>query len=192
MKNVVRLSVVISLLWASSSAWAVPTLDQYQENQDGGVTAHFGVSTMWIGQTFTAGFTGWLEHVELGNTFGHAALPVAAPVVQIRDTVAGEPGPVILGSRTASDPLPTDAWESVNFLAQNILLTGGRTYTLVIFPSEPSGNVTMGMKSGSASYGGGALWVYLGGAWQINSAWMAEECSTIGRSASFERRSPAG
>ena len=61
MKRVLGTYFVVSLLLAGSSAWALPTLDQYQEGQNGAA----GSSSEHLkAQTFTAGLSGVLDHVE--------------------------------------------------------------------------------------------------------------------------------
>jgi hypothetical protein len=158
--------LVISLL-ASSSAWAVPTLDQYQEGQNG-CTASW--SDYLRGQTFTAGLSGVLDHLEIGNTSSSAFLPNVAPIVQIRDTVAGQPGVTVLGSVTLPDPVPFNGWTPpIDFLAQNISLMAGQMYFIMLLPSDPAGDANVGVRWDPAAYAGGALWEYHNGAWQLNT-----------------------
>jgi hypothetical protein len=104
-----------------------------------------------------------------------AVLPASAPIVQIRDTVAGHPGSTVLGSVSLSSHLPTNGWGSISFLTQNIVITAGEMYSIVVLPpSNSEGTVTLGVNGDPASYAGGALWVYRNGAWDINSYWEGD------------------
>jgi hypothetical protein len=128
---------------------------------------------MLVGQTFTAGLSGLLDHVDIANTFGFAALPAVPPTVQIRDTVANQPGSTVLGSVSLPTALPTNNWRSIDFLPQSIPITAGDMYFIAILPGTP-GNVTIGRNSDPASYAGGALWVYLNGVWHMNPTWQGD------------------
>jgi hypothetical protein len=73
---------------------AVPTLDQEQATSDG--SSPIGP---WrtLGQTFTAGVSGILDHVELGADYNFNA--GSSPLmVDIRDVAAGIPGSTGLGT----------------------------------------------------------------------------------------------
>ena len=149
-------------------AWGTPILDQHQEYKDGSTTATTSAGGRWIGQTFTAGISGPLDHVEIGNTGGLVVLPAVPPIVQIRDTVAGQPGSTILGAVTLSNHLDNHGWTSISFLAQDIAITAGEMYTIVILPWDP-GKVTVGFNPDPTSYTGGSLWEYRSGVWQPNA-----------------------
>jgi hypothetical protein len=167
MKRVLGTCLVVSLL-ASSSAWALPTLDQYQEAENG-TTPSWSDETK--AQTFTAGISGVLNYVEMGNTNGGWMLPDSAPIVQIRDTTAGQPGPTVLGSVTLPNPLPHTTWSApISFLSQNIDLTAGQMYAIELVPSDPAGSVSVGTRWNPASYAGGALWGSNAGVWQVVSS----------------------
>jgi hypothetical protein len=172
MKRVLGTCLVVSLLMASSSAWALPTLDQHQENQNGIA----GSSSDYLrGQTFMAGLSGVLDHVELGNTFDGWFLPETTPIVQIRDTAANQPGPTVLGSVTLPNSIPHNGWTpAIDFLAQNIPISAGQMYSIVVLPSDPAGLATVGVRWDPASYAGGALWRYHNGAWTIDPSWEGD------------------
>jgi len=166
MKRVLGACVVVSLLLASSSAWALPILDQNQELANSG-QANWGQ----LGQTFTAGLTGLLGDVQIGSAH-MSAFPEVAPTVQIRDTVASQPGPTVLGSVTLPNPMPFDDWTPpIDFLPLNISITAGQMYSIVVLPSGPGGSVVVGYQSDPASYAGGALWQWDNGSgtWQLGN-----------------------
>ncbi len=126
------------------------------------------------GQTFIANFSGLLDHIDIGNTFGFTAMPASAPIMQIRDTVAGHPGSTVFGVVSLSGYLPTNGWRSFDFLAQNIPIVAGEMYSIVVLPSTPVGKVTIGVNGNPASYAGGALWVYTNGVWGTNPNWQGD------------------
>jgi hypothetical protein len=159
--------VVVLLLLASSPAFATPVLDQHQEDNNGTVA----ISSDYLrAQTFTMGISGVLDHVEIGNTSDWWWLPETTPIVQIRDTTAGEPGPTLLGSVALPNPVPQNGWTPpIDFLSQNIAITAGQMYSIVVLPSDPAGNATIGVRWDPASYAGGALWTYHAGSWSLET-----------------------
>jgi hypothetical protein len=159
--------VVVLLLLASSPAFATPVLDQHQEDNNGSAASG---SDYLRAQTFTAGISGVLDHVEIGNTSGGWFLPETPPIVQIRDTTASQPGPTVLGSVALPDPVPHNGWTPpIDFLSQNIAITAGQMYSIVFLPSDPAGRVTVGVRWDPASYAGGALWTYDAGSWGLET-----------------------
>ncbi len=157
MKRVLGACVVVSLMLAGSPAWATPILDQHQEQANAGYPIGSGFEA---GQTFTAGLSGLLDHIEIGGTNGIVATPDGPPVVQIRDTVAGHPGSTILGSVSLATSIPWHSWTSINFLGQSIAISAGQTYSIVVFPIDPDFRVNLGINRDPASYPAGALWTY--------------------------------
>lgn len=153
-------------MFVSAPAWAIPTLDQYQEQEGGAISAKSTTSQTWIGQTFTAGLSGVLDRVDIGNTFGMALLPAVAPIVQIRNIEGDQPGSTVLGSVTGQGYVPTNGWAIFDFASENILVTAGEMYAIVIKPSTSSGNVSMGLNPDPASYTNGAVWEYYSNSWQ--------------------------
>ena len=165
MKRVVVVCAVVAFI--GSSAWASPVLDQHQEDQD--YCYAVGDSAM-MAQTFTAGLTGILDHIEIGNTTGIFYAPMAPPVVEIRDTQGGQPGSTVLGSVTLSTPLPTSSWTlPIDFLSQNISVAAGQMYSIVLWASGQSGSVSVGAMVDPTSYPAGALWANDDGTWRLLS-----------------------
>jgi hypothetical protein len=151
MKRVLGACVVVSLLVAGSSARATVNLDQYQPDGPGFVMVQLPLE---VAQTFTAGLSGVLDHIDVG---GQPQMPDGPPTVEIRNTVAGQPGNTILGSVTLPAPLAL-GWNSIDFLSQNVAMTAGQMYTIVLFPSLPSTWVAVAVKWDPDSYGPGELW----------------------------------
>ncbi len=155
-----RLFVFVFLLLASSSVWAVPVLDQYQVSANEGFAS--GSGPIMFSQTFTAGLSGVLDHVEIGNTFSHVPDP-AIPTVRIMNAFDDHPGYTVLGSVTLSEPLAdytNGGWTSVNFLSQNISITTGEMYSIVLVSNPGTGadGITFGSKYGSAYAPGALFW----------------------------------
>jgi hypothetical protein len=167
-----RMRVIVSVLVAvclfgSADARAAVVLDQHQEIGDGAVG--FPGSSIMYGQTFTAGLSGILDHIELHGAAGDAGN--APPVVQIRNTVAGTPGATVLGSVTLAAPFGND-WNSMDFLSQAIAMSAGQMYSVVFFSSTGCASEWIGVhvQWDPLSYAPGALWVHWGSsAWSIPS-----------------------
>ncbi len=152
--------VVVLLLLASSPAFATPVLDQHQEDQDWRVVIGPGLK---LAQTFTAGLSGILDHIELYG--GPWWMNSVAPVVEIWDTVAGMPGPAVLGGLTLAAPL-SDGWNSIDFLPQMIPMSVGSTYAIVLSNTGSADQlVGVGAAGDPSSYPAGALWLSYGTSW---------------------------
>lgn len=157
--------VVVLLFLASSPVFATPVLDQHQDLGDG---AFASGQTLMRAQTFTAGLSGLLDHIDIGNTIGVTWFPVSLPIVEIRDTTAGQPGSTILGSVSPAAAFGA-GWNTVDFLPQGVVLTAGQMYSLVINASDPGGLVSVGAQWDPTSYPAGALWTYTGGIWALET-----------------------
>lgn len=144
------------------------TLDQHQENQD----SLYGVGgPTLMAQTFTAGLTGVLCHIEIGNTTGFTWSGVSPPVVQIRNTVVDtqgvQPGSTVFGTVTLSEPVPFNGWTPpISFLTRGIDVTAGQMYSIVLWASDPTESVSVGATKLN-SYDRGALWAW--GQWDEGS-----------------------
>ena len=77
------------ILLLCHSVFAAPTLDQYQNNEIGGVSFH---NTIKVTQTFTAGLSGLLDHIEIG---GNSTTPTTW---EIQTVTAGVPSGTVLGN----------------------------------------------------------------------------------------------
>ncbi len=129
----IPLSLTIVLLFCSASLSA-PTLDQFQDNGPSGWVYNWA---QHLGQTFTAGVSGILDHIEVGMS---ADSPTYATTVDIRTTtLIGMPSDTVLGSVDVPlGSLVTD-WNSIDFSTQNIPITAGTMYAMVFWKNEGDG-----------------------------------------------------
>ena len=142
--------VCISLL-LSAPVLAAPALDQYQ-NGAGGQVASFWDSVL-LGQTFTAGQSGTLDHVSIG-----AQERTYPATVEIRNTTGtGEPGTTVLGSTSMPTGFVT-GWNDVDFSSLDIPMTAGTTYAIVLLNSDPSNADFVNANWNPAPCTGGGLW----------------------------------
>jgi hypothetical protein len=160
-------SIFVCSLLLSAPALAVPVLDQYQDGSGG---AGGGNPAFWdsvlVAQTFTAGESGVLDHLEMGVS---GANPMT---VQIRDTVGGAPGTTVLGTVDLSSA-PTDGWNTIDFLSQGIILTEGTAYAIVLLNPNPSSSDSAYANWDPASYADGGMWWNNSGAgWNSNFSFM--------------------
>lgn len=125
-------ALAVSLLLCST-AFSIPTLDQYQENDDGGAAFYEGMS---IAQTFTAGLSGKLDHVEVG--IGRPPGPTYPTTMEIRTTVCGLPSCNILGSVNVPTGGLVWGWNSFDFSAQCIPMSTGTMYAMVLSCNDPA------------------------------------------------------
>jgi hypothetical protein len=166
-------AVAIGLL-ASTRARAVVVLDQHQEATNGGVAVIWDDPMLHHeflrAQTFTVGVSGLLDHIELGNTLGILMYPPAVPpIAEMRDVAAGLPGPTVLGSVAAADPIPYSGWLAMDFLSENVNLTAGQMYAIMVYPAGSEGAVTLGFSTDPLSYGPGQMWTRKDGVWVIGT-----------------------
>jgi hypothetical protein len=117
----------VVLLLAVSPAFSIPTLDQHQDTGN----SFLDTAGSDLGQTFTAGLSGLLDHIELRGV--GSALFATPMTVEIRDTSGGMPGSNLLGSASVASgfPFPAD-WISIDFLSQNIPMSAGSMYSIVL------------------------------------------------------------
>jgi len=153
--RVISLSVVLLFC---SSVLAVPTLDQYQNDQNG-TTAP--MSTYKLAQTFTAGLTGLLDHLEMGCS------STGPTTWEIRDTTAGAPGSTVLGSVIVSSDM-TFGWNVIDLASENIAVNTGTMYAIVTyFPA--GGHEALRVEfaeSGPDPYTAGQYWGNYGSGWE--------------------------
>jgi hypothetical protein len=126
-----------TVLLVCTTAFSAPTLDQYQEAFNESRGGSYGSA-----QTFTAGLSGTLDHVEVGMTInGELSWPTT---VSIRTTtgIAGEVPDTILGSAiTMAEGTLNDGWNSFDFSSQNIPITAGTKYAIVFWNEPPQGSM---------------------------------------------------
>lgn len=151
----------IVVLLAFSPAFSAPTLDQHQDLEDGSIGINLGFA-----QTFTAGLSGLLDHIEVGVWEFEQSR-----TVETRDTIGGIPGSNILGSVYVPVGF-TWGWNSIDFLSQNITISAGNMYSIVLWNS--AWPITLGGPSvkwwGGTSgipdpYPGGEFLQYTGSTW---------------------------
>ena len=160
-RRVLGVCVVVSLLVAGSSVWAAPILDQYQEIADSEVA----IVDYAGAQTFTAGLSGVLHHIEI-----HSIVPSAGPaIVDIWNAVASHPGDTVLGSVTMPAPFPGSSWNTIDFFSQSITMTAGQMYSIVVSSTSRSNMdfVAVSFTDDPGSYAPGACWRYEGGTWVL-------------------------
>ena len=115
------------------------TLDQQQVDGDGGGV--FVDSAHSIGQTFTAGFGGGLDQVDLNLQKLLGSTPTAYLSVELRDVSGGTPGGMILASKSLpASAIPTfPLFVPVNFSPPAPVVAGGH-YAVVAYSATPPGN----------------------------------------------------
>ena len=150
MRKLLRVSALACVWLPSWSAWADMVKDQYQEADN----SNWSIGTS-MAQTFTAGVTGLLDHVEVSGGFGQ----FAQPEVEIRTVTAeGEPNDAasaLLGSITAPQG---SSWITINFDPADIFLTAGQMYVLVLRRTPYISIPIVDACVGSDSYQQGSLW----------------------------------
>ena len=139
-----------------SAAFGVPTLDQRQDTQDGGTAP---MSTWKMAQTFTAGITGTLDHLEIGCS------STGATSWEIWDTTGGVPGSTVLGGVTVPDDMST-GWNTIDMSSQAISINAGTMYAIVTYFS-PGGYEYLREQFDPDSYTGGQFFYNSGGGWTV-------------------------
>ena len=148
----IPLSVVLLFC---SSVFAAPTLDQYQNDEDGSI--YFG-SPFKVAQTFTAGLTGLLDHIEMG---GSSSAPTTW---EIHTVTAGVPSGTVLGSVLVSSSLPL-GWNIIDFYAEGITVNAGTMYAIVTYHSGVDFEERIRIKWDVTSYPAGQFLVDQGSGW---------------------------
>jgi hypothetical protein len=158
MKRVLLVPVLfVSTFVFCSGALAAPTLDQFQESQNSGVGLSNGIA---LAQTFTAGLSGTLDHVQIG--FNPLAYPTT---VEIRQTVGGMPTGTLLGSVLLDSDFGA-GWRTADFSSLGISITSGTEYAFVVWNDDASFSTSVYVQWDGASYPSGQCWLYSNGAWE--------------------------
>ncbi|MDX1509742.1 MAG: hypothetical protein R3249_00175 [Nitriliruptorales bacterium] len=161
--SLVALVATLAMLPASA-ALAASTLDQ---SQDPGGTATYAIANQALAQTFTAGLSGTLTHVELH--LAERSIPAGDLLVQLQSVTSGTPDGGVLASGTilAADVGTNAAWVSVDLNATSV---AGTQYAIVVSAmAAPAdcGSTDCGYTWGieyddgspsSVGYGGGRLY----------------------------------
>jgi hypothetical protein len=155
-KGVISLSFAIVFC---SCAFGVPTLDQYQDNYNG-TTAP--MSSWKTAQTFTAGITGTLDHLEIGFT------STGPTTWEIWQTAGGAPDGTVLGGVTLPSSM-TMGLNTIDMAPESIPINAGTMYAIVTyFPA--GGYEALHAEFDPDSYTGGQLWMDFGSGWEVLSA----------------------
>jgi len=153
--------VLVVVLVLSSSALSVPIVDQHQDSMDGASSVSSWKS---LGQTFTAGLSGILDRIELGAEVYDE--PSSPRMVDIRDVAGGAPGETVLGTADVTGGF-VEGWNSISFLSQNIAMTAGQEYSIVVYTLAETETPMMYLRWNAASYASGGAWEQPpAGAWQ--------------------------
>lgn len=159
----------VSLFLVCSSAWGVPTLDQEQAVFN--YNHAFGQDVS-LAQTFTAGLSGRLTRVEVGVSTDTGVQPPDTPdppngpsTIEIRLTDVQLPVDAVLGRVSAPSGF-SPGWNSVDFLSQDVFVTAGTMYAIVIWSDEAdSEDYLSGAMDTNDPYTGGQLFVNEGSGW---------------------------
>ncbi len=162
--HVISLSVVLLFC---SSVFAAPTLDQYQNDSDTWLKMS---SPGKLAQTFTAGLTGLLDHIEMG---GSSSAPTTW---EIRTTTAGVPSETVLGSVLVSSSLPL-GWNVIDFAAEGINVNAGAMYAIVTYHSVIGYVEKILFNTDEDSYLAGQLFIQSP---PVISGWDSQSPSLIG------------
>ncbi|MCL5281660.1 MAG: hypothetical protein M1376_17315 [Planctomycetes bacterium] len=177
MRTIVVVCVITAFAFIGPPAWAelvhdpYSGHDQYQTNY--GFSYGVGELTK-MAQTFKAGQTGILDHIDIGNLTGVGFSPAFKPVVQIWGTTGNQPDSTKpLASVTLSNPLPIDNWtlciEPLDSQGRKISVATDTMYSIVLWASDESsqaGTVSVGATPDSTLYTRGDLWrMYDDGTW---------------------------
>jgi hypothetical protein len=166
---------LISLACMAAAAFAVPVKDQYQETFAGTEQVGFlDPDFLTAAQTFTPAVSGLLDSVEIHSV--DASLSASGVKVSILSTSGGAPSSTLLGSVTGlTSGYIGEDWNSISLSAQNIFLTAGTTYALVIETNASDDYIFWDYDYWvpgviSDSYVGGAFFVNLnGGGWTLRN-----------------------
>jgi len=158
MRLLVLCNLLVILLFCSS-VLAVPTLDQYQNDQVGGTLLLSGSK---VAQTFTAGLTGLLDHLEMGCS------STGATTWEIRETTAGAPSSTVLGSVIVSSNMPY-GWNVIDLASEGIAVNAGTMYAIVTYHSGADFEETVQVKWDPASYADGQYWIDNGSGWEVQT-----------------------
>ncbi len=151
-----RVAVVLSLLTVALPAGAY-VLDQYQELMGGDTSV---MENRKLAQTFTPGLTEILAFVDIGISNVHTPGDLN---VSITRTVDGLPS-LAPGDVLATVVVPkggiTSGWERIDFEQENLTLTEGDLYSIVLEAGESDTWIRWRWYDDPASYAGGGLYTY--------------------------------
>lgn len=174
---VAPLVLVLCVFVAPGVARASGTLDQSQLDHSQGFEEICGNCGYGSGaQTFTAGLTGKLDHVELyvGKTLN--PVPTDPLIVEITDTSGGGPDSNVLASASVPPAsVPTAGWLEVDF-ASPAQVTSGTQYAIVLYTLDPGpGNYAWGLSPETNPYSGGEFLINNTSLPPVPPGWFAIE-----------------
>lgn len=156
-----RVSIVVLAMLAPRTVAAAPILDQSYTEEDG----FFGLGTI-TAQTFTAGVSGQLVDVDLRIGREGGASGGLDPIVSIFAGLdLGNRGSFGLGAislprLSVPDPISSGVYTSLDFTSQNIFVTSGDKYSIVVDMRDTQLNWGLGPPSQTSfPYPGGVILV---------------------------------
>ncbi len=168
-----KLVLFLILVITAGTGQAV-MLDQSQESWHGG---SIGLSLTYpsLAQTFTAGITGQLDHVDLrfGEYGDDPSYPATISVINV--VSSGRPEGSTLGS--VDVPNIVDGWNTIDFLSESVFLSAGTQYAILIFVDDAVHDTGLEVNAKTEwndVYAGGIWWRKMGGTWYMNNSGEAE------------------
>jgi hypothetical protein len=192
MKNFWAVLVILCILSSSRSVLALPLLDQSQETSDSFFSVHEstpgvppptrdkpgyaggGAEGSWLAQSFTPGVSGFLDHIDLGLDYTSYADWILIGISEVDFEVLPDgtfdPFPGISSTpilQVATDNMVDGGWNSFDLSGENIYLTSGTCYAIVLRAGGSGFTNAFGwMTDSSDSYSSGTLYVSSdGGQW---------------------------
>ncbi|MFC1806105.1 hypothetical protein ACFL09_03905, partial [Planctomycetota bacterium] len=134
-------AVLAILVCVAGAALAVPVLDQAQPVESG-LAGFGGTGGSRIAQTFVAGKTGLLHHVDVGFRTESAD----ATELSIRTTASGIPTETVLGSAVLASLVV--GWNTIDLASEGIFMTAGTPYALALtdLAAAPVGQKDLGVQ----------------------------------------------
>ncbi len=156
MKKILLFASLIVLLLLSPKAFSSQiVLDQYQESIGGGAALWYYYSSA---QTFTPDINGYLDHIDI-----YFSNNPSSSYAEIRATNMDRPTDEVLSSIQFTPDEP-DNWFTIDFSQQNIILTAGTLYSIVLMNDDLQIDVTTHISPGvywdENAYLSGELWRY--------------------------------
>lgn len=166
--------VLFLILMITAGTGQAVMLDQSQESWHGG-SIGLSLTHPSLAQTFTAGITGQLDHVDLrfGEYGDDPSYPATISIINVVD--GGRPEGSVLGS--VNVPNIINGWNTINFLSESIFLSADTQYGILIFVDDPvydTGLEVNAKTEWNDVYAGGIWWRKFGDTWYQNNNGDAE------------------
>ena len=156
-RTCIRVISLSAVLLFCSSVFAAPTLDQYQNDVEG---ERILSGSEKAAQTFTAGLTGFLDHIEMGVG---SSVPTTW---EIHTTTADLPSGTVLGSVLISSSLPF-GWNVIDFASEGITVNAGTMYAIVTYHSAAGQTEGIQVNWDGNSYPAGRFLIDQGSGWVL-------------------------